>query len=258
MMRQLLARLEPIIRAAGALALEMRPWLEVSRKADGSVVTQADVAVEQLLHQELSWLLPEAKFIGEERPLPIVGDNEPLWIVDPIDGTDAYRHGLAYFGVSVGLLCGREMTAGAFYNPQLDEMFLACRGGGAQLNGERLHVMERERFDGDCFMFGPSDFHRFYRFDLPIKSRSLGSTAQHLALVAAGRACLAICRPRLWDVAAAALFVTEAGGAVLHIDGRPFLPVEHLTGQMITPPLIAGPEAIIRDALQHLVWEGPR
>jgi len=257
-MTQLLAGLEPIIRAAGALALELRPQLEVTHKADGSVVTQADVAVEQLLYEELSWLLPEAKFIGEERPLPEIEPDDLLWIVDPIDGTDAYRQGLAYFGISVGLLRGREMAMGVFYNPQLDEMFVAGRGEGAALNGERLRVMDRAQIDGDCFMFGPSDFHRGYRFNLPVKIRSLGSTAQHLALVAAGRAGLALCRPRIWDVAAAALLVTEAGGEILHLDGRPYRPAEHLDGRMINPPLIAGPAPLIRNALRHLSWDGTR
>jgi myo-inositol-1(or 4)-monophosphatase len=250
----LLPGLEAVVRRAGELAMELRPALHVSRKADGSTVTQADIAVEELLLTELRHLLPEAAFLGEEGHTAAVGADVPVWVADPIDGTDAYRQGLAYFGVSVGLLHHGETQVGAFFNPHLDEMHLALRGHGATLNGRAIRVMQRDKIGRDCFVCGSSDFHRFFRLDLPLKVRSLGSTANHLALVADGRSCFCFCHPRIWDVAAAALLIEEAGGEVWHLDGTRFHPGRHLDGSMIMPPLAAGPPNLLAEVLKRITW----
>jgi myo-inositol-1(or 4)-monophosphatase len=202
----------------------------------------------------LGRLVPEARFLGEERPLPPIERDSLVWVVDPIDGTDSYRQGLAYFGVSVGLLRGGETQFGAFYNPHLEDMFLARRGGGATRNGEQIRVQDRDRVTKDCSVCGSSDFHRFFRFALPLKVRSLGSTAQHLALVADGRVSLCFCHPRVWDIAAAALLVEEAGGVLLYLDRRRFMPGAHLDGKMIRPPLAAGPPALVAEVIDQIDW----
>jgi myo-inositol-1(or 4)-monophosphatase len=252
---ELLPQLERIVRRAGRMAMEFRPRLDVRTKADGSFVTQADIAIEEFLAGALGEILPEAAFLGEERPLPAADGERPVWIVDPIDGTDSYRQGLAYFGVSVGLVCGGDFRLGAFFNPHLDEMHLARRGGGATRNGEPVRVQTRDAITADCDVCGSSDFHRFFEFDLPLKVRSLGSTAQHLALVADGRSCFCFCHPRIWDVGATILLLQEAGGAVCHLDGSSFRPAAHLDGKMIRPPLVAGPANLLADILKNIAWK---
>ncbi|NLH48752.1 MAG: hypothetical protein GX444_09120 [Myxococcales bacterium] len=248
----LLGTVETIVRRAGQLALDLQPHLEISRKPDGSVVTQADRAVEQLLADELTPLVPGSLFLGEERPMPEMIGDAPVWIVDPIDGTDSYRQGLAYFGVSVGLAVGKQLKLGVFYNPRLDELFGAARGHGAFLNGAPIHVMRDRRLETECFICGPSDFHRSFRFFLPVKVRSLGSTAAHFALVADGRACFCFCRPWIWDVAAGCLLVEEAGGEIRHLDGTPFRIGAFFDGRRISPPLMGGPPEIL-DQINGLI-----
>ncbi len=251
---EMLAELERIVRHAGRMAMDLRPHLDVRRKADGSVVTQADVAIEDFLAAELGRLRPDAAFVGEERPLPAVDANAPAWIVDPIDGTDGYRQGLAYFGVSVGLARGTDFLLAAFFNPQLNEMYLARRGGGATRNGAPIRVQQRAALAADCVVCGPGNFHRVFRAGLRWEVRSFGSTATHLALVADGRICFCVCRPRLWDVGAGVLLVQEAGGAVRYLDGRAFDPSAHYDGRAIRPPLAAGAANLVDAAIAQIGW----
>jgi myo-inositol-1(or 4)-monophosphatase len=253
-LQKLASEVEPVVRAAGKLAMALQPNLQVRRKDDGSPVTNADIAVEELLFDRLCSLAPGSVFMGEERPVPQIGEQDLVWVVDPIDGTDSYRHGLAYFGVSVGLAKGCEFLLGVFHNPFLDEMYVAWRGGGAWRNGQRLSVMQAEGLPPGCFACGPSNAHRKYDFALKVKMRSLGSTAQHLALVADGRSCFAFCSARLWDVAAGTLLVDEAGGIVAHLDGEPFCPEQHFQGNAILPALIAGHPNIVSSLVGKIKW----
>ena len=253
-MTNLQTHLENIIRQAGAMAMEMRPHLEVQRKDDGTVVTQADVAVENLLRKRLLELLPESDFLGEEIKAEINGIEGYTWVVDPIDGTDAFRHGLAYFGVSVGLAHDGEIVLAAFYNPMLNELYVARKGEGAYCNGRRMQILHGIALNEESFALGPSDFHIHYHFSLPIKVRSLGSIAQHFALVADGRACCALCRPHLWDIAAGLLLVEEAGGIVRFLDGRSFSARDYLHGELIPSPLLASPPDIWEKIAENINW----
>ncbi|MDP8225531.1 MAG: inositol monophosphatase family protein [Candidatus Lernaella stagnicola] len=253
---ELAAAVERIARQAGRIAMDLRDHLKTERKDDGSAVTQADVAVEDFLFENLSPLVPDAVFLGEERPVPETRSNLPVWVVDPIDGTDAYRQGLAYFGVCVGLAIGCEVVLGVFHNPFLDETYVAWQGGGAYLNGRRISVGTDKQWQRDCFVYGPSNTHLRYRLDMPVKLRSLGSTAEHMVLVADGRACFTFCRGHVWDVAAAVIVVREAGGVVRHFDGRNFCAADHFDGKVITPPLLAGNEEIVGGLIGKIEWLG--
>ncbi len=252
---ELFSQLEVIVRRAGAIQLEMRPRLEVSRKRDGTVVTQADVAVERFLSTELLALTPGAKFLGEERALPEIEPHDRVWVVDPIDGTDAYRHGLAYFGASVAFVHDDQLELAAFFNPFLNEMYLARRGHGATLNGRPLVVRETVEIDENEFALGPSDFHRYYRLDLPVKIRSLGSTAEHLALVADGRAGCAFGYAHIWDIAAGVLLVREAGGLFRFLDGSEFEIGEHLHGHQLRRPWVAAAPQFWRRFADAIHWQ---
>jgi myo-inositol-1(or 4)-monophosphatase len=251
---KLVTRLEEIVRRAGAVAMELRSQLQVRRKEDGTVVTQADLAIEKLLFEELMALTPHAKFLGEERAWPEISDGDEVWIVDPIDGTDAYRHGLAYFGVSVALVRGGRLELAAFHNPFLGEMFLARRDQGATNNGGAMQVRRTDEIDENDFVLGPSDFHRYYRLDLPVKIRSLGSTAEHLALVADGRASCAFGYASIWDIAAGVLLVREAGGLFRFLDGAEYDIIEHLHTQRMRRPFLAAAPQLWRRFADRIDW----
>jgi len=251
---ELLSRLEDVARRAGALVMEYRPRLQVCRKDDGSVVTQADIAVEHFLFDELTKLTPGAKFIGEERPLPQIAAGDQVWIVDPIDGTDAYRLGLAYFGVSIALVRDGRLETAAFHNPFLDEMYLARRDSGATFNGREINVREAAEIDENDFVLGPSNFHRFYRLDLPVKIHSLGSTAEHLALVADGRASCAFGYASVWDIASGVLLVREAGGLFRFLDGTDYDIAEHLSGRHMRRPFLAAAPQLWPQFAESIRW----
>lgn len=254
-MNERLAALEEIVRAAGLMALSLRDKLEVSRKPDGTVVTQADVAVEKFLHENLGALAPDAGFLGEENTSTNLQGQKNLWVVDPIDGTDAYRLGLAYFGVSVALAVDCEPVLGAFYNPFMDEMYLAAAGEGATLNGEPIHVRLGISLDDVCLALGPSNFHRYYSMELPIKMHSLGSTAQHFAMVADGRACCVFCRPHIWDIAAGVLLVSEAGGMTRMLNGDDFCFRDYLENSLFKRPVLAAPPDIWEQLAGKIRWK---
>lgn len=250
----LIYQLEEVVRQAGDLAMDMRPELTVKTKPDGSLVTQADLAVEEFLRENLTGLAPGSLFLGEESEVPELRPGQPVWIVDPIDGTDAYRLGLAYFGVSVALLRDGIFSLAAFYNPFMKEMYLALAGGGATLNGQSIKVAEKRKLACNDFVLGPSNFHRCYEFRMPMKMRSLGSAAQHLAMVADGRSCCAFLQPYIWDVAAGVLLIREGGGTVRFLDGSVFNEDEHLNGNIFDQPILASHPSVWKQLAANISW----
>ncbi len=209
--------------------------LQVSRKGPSDFVTSADVKAEQTLFEELSKARPGYGFLGEERGLVEGTDKTHTWIVDPIDGTTNFMHGLAQFAVNIALEReGAGVQAAVTYNPITEECFWAEKGKGAWLNDEkRLRVAARKAL-GDCvfatgipFQGKPGhgqflkELHQFSGRVAGI--RRFGSAALDLAFVAAGRFDGYWERDiKPWDIAAGSLLITEAGGMITNIDGQPF------------------------------------
>ncbi|MEL6289972.1 MAG: inositol monophosphatase family protein [Pseudomonadota bacterium] len=206
--------------------------LQISVKGPGDFVSQADLAAEEILFEELSAGRHGYGFIMEERGLVEGSDKSHRWIVDPLDGTTNFLHGLPHFAISVGLERQGEMVAAIVYNPVTDELFSAEKGGGAFVNDRRMRVAGRRRI-GDCvFATGiphanKPGLHKRAIVEIATLMpqvagiRRFGSAALDLAFVAAGRFDAFWERGlRPWDIAAGMLLVTEAGGITTDALGR--------------------------------------
>ncbi|MFT4569562.1 MAG: myo-inositol-1(or 4)-monophosphatase [Hyphomicrobiaceae bacterium] len=199
-------------------------------KKDFSLVTDADVAADQSIHDALAVAYPDDAVISEELAPTAGNGSSAVWVVDPLDGTTNFSLGLPHWGVSIArLVYGRPVVA-ALYFPLLDELFTASCGEGAFLNGEPTRVATPAENHGLGFLACCSRTHLRYHVALPLKTRILGSAAYSLCAVAKGSAAAALeTTPRLWDIAAAWLVVEEAGGVVAPFEGEGAFPL--VTGQ---------------------------
>lgn len=199
--------------------------LQVSVKGPGDYVSQADRKAEDVIFTELSRVRPGYAFLMEERGVVEGDDSQHRWIVDPLDGTTNFLHGIPYFSVSIALERQGTLVAGVIYNPALDELFTAERGGGAFLNDRRLRVAGRTKLTDCVIGTGVPHLGRGNHGTALVSLRNImgessgvrrfGSAALELGYVAAGRLD-GFWEDGLepWDVAAGALMVREAGGFV--------------------------------------------
>lgn len=210
------------VRQAGALAAGYygrREALSITVKSLQDVVSEADIACEDLIVDSLTRAFPDDSFLGEERGLRKNGDA--TWVIDPIDGTANFVRGISFWCVSLGLLVGGEPVVGLIYDPVADELFSATRGGGAFLNDSPIRVSGETRLDRArlCIGFsyrrpvGPhaADVKRL--LDAHCEYSRLGSGALGMAYTACGRFDGYWERHNnVWDVAAGLVLVAEAGG----------------------------------------------
>src|SRR5215216_263048 len=204
--------------------------LQVSVKGPGNFVSAADHRAEEILRQELEKARSGYGFLGEEGGLREGSDKTNTWIVDPLDGTTNFLHGIPQFCISIGLQRDDAIVAGVIYNPVLDELFTAERGKGAVLNDRRLRVAARTRL-ADAVVGcglphrGRGDLELFRREVGAVQAqvaglRRFGAAALDLAWIAAGRFDLYWERNLSpWDLAAGLLLVREAGGFATDLDG---------------------------------------
>ena len=219
--------------SAGALLARRvgRPKTVATKRSVIDLVTEIDRASERLIQTSLQRIAPSFGFLGEEhgQTLP---DAETRWIVDPLDGTNNFVHGLPIFGVSIGLEHRGTMVVGVIYDPMRRELFTAIKGGGAFLNGRRIRVSPMRQLRRSLLATGFSS--SFLTRDEPYTSwfktlqrashgvRRMGSTVYCLAAVAAGRLEGFYERDLWpWDMAAGLLLVQEAGGRVTNLAGGP-------------------------------------
>jgi myo-inositol-1(or 4)-monophosphatase len=204
--------------------------LQVSLKGPGNFVTAADRKAEETLKAELSKARPGYSFLGEESGRHAGTDTSHTWIVDPLDGTTNFLHGIPQFAISIGLERAGTIVAGVIYNPITDELFVAERGKGAFLNDKRLRVAARKRLADSVIAcglphLGRGDLALFRREFATIQERvagirRFGAAALDLAWVAAGRLDAYWERDlSAWDMAAGMVLVREAGGYVTDLDG---------------------------------------
>ncbi|MDW4496642.1 inositol monophosphatase family protein [Sulfitobacter sp. D35] len=214
-------------RAGRALVKDFREVenLQVSMKGAGDFVSRADMTSETMLKEDLLGARPTYGWLGEETGGQDGEDPTRRWIVDPLDGTTNFLHGLPHWGVSIALEHKGKIVAGVVYDPAKDEMFFAEKGAGAWMNESRIRVSGRSRMIDSIFATGlpfagrpelPDTLKELARV-LPATSgvRRWGAAALDLAYVAAGRFD-GYWERRLnpWDVAAGQLIVREAGGLV--------------------------------------------
>jgi myo-inositol-1(or 4)-monophosphatase len=204
--------------------------LQVSRKGPADFVSKADRKAESVLRGELMKARPAYGLLMEESGTVVGTDTSNRWVIDPLDGTTNFLHGIPHFCISIALECDGDPFAGAIYSPIHDEMFVAEKGLGAYLNGRRLRVSGRRRVDESIFatgipFLGIPDHDLFLRQVEAVMAvsagvRRFGSAALDLAYVAAGRYD-GYWENGLnpWDVAAGIVLVREAGGFVSDVTG---------------------------------------
>ena len=219
------------------LKLFRKNKLSIRRKFDypGSIVTNADLKSERLILSRIKRSRIPCTVVSEEEGRVSFGGYSPIvWTVDPLDGTLNYSKHVPCFAVSIGVMIRDVPMVGAIYNPILDEMLTATRGGGAYLNGKRIHVSGTRSLHNSSLIFEwwnsepkiPDPLaveRRLYSFTRSV--RSTGSVAMNLCLVAAGRfdgVVTVFKRSPLWEIGAGCLIAQEAGGRVTNSSGGPW------------------------------------
>jgi myo-inositol-1(or 4)-monophosphatase len=188
--------------------------LQVSKKGPYDFVTKTDKNVEKILIEELSKTKKNYSFLTEETGVIKNKDRENIWIIDPIDGTTNFLHGIPHFAICIAHQSKDEIISGLIFDPIKDEMFFAEKDKGAFLNNQRLRVSKKNSFD-ECLF---SSNHEGVKFS-NLNMRCSGCAALDLAYVASGRLDgFFHNKINLWDVAAGALLVKEAGGIVNNLN----------------------------------------
>ena len=233
--------------------------LQVSLKGPANFVSLADKRAEEVLYKELAKARPGYGFLGEEGGRREGADKSHTWIVDPLDGTTNFLHGIPQFAISIALEREGTMVAGLVYNPATDEMFMAERGKGAFLNEGRIRVAARKTLADAVIACGLP--HRG-RGELELGTREIGvmqpevaglrrfgAAALDMAWVAAGRLDGYWERNiKPWDIAAGLILVREAGGFVTDCEGG---------DDMLTKGhIVAGNEAIQKEVVRVLKQAG--
>lgn len=256
---------EEAARAAGEVLMQWRGQVKVREKAPADLVTEADLSSQNVIQQTLARAYPDYAFVGEETAPEQDAGGDPLrsaaelrWIVDPLDGTTNYVHGLPGWCVSIALARGSRIVGGCVFDPLQDLCFTAMEDAGAFCNGERIATSDTSDLrEALVAVSMPATINR----DSPEVAvllamlprvrafRRLGSAALNLCHLAAGNLDgYWASRVNAWDVAAGVLFVREAGGVVSGLQGEPFqLSRPHLTAAS-TPRLHEELVAVVKPA----------
>ena len=187
--------------------------LQVSKKGPKDFVTNADIKTEKIIIEELKKARPNYSIISEENGVEKNKDETNFWIIDPIDGTTNFLHGVPHFAISIALQSNNEMVCGLIYDPIKDELFYAEKNHGAYFNNQRIRVSKKRDIDECLFAVGKG------KYNPDLIYRRSGSAALDLAYVASGRFDGYFQNNlNLWDIAAGIIIVKEAGGIINEID----------------------------------------
>ncbi len=244
-------------RQAGQILLEkFGRKINISKKGEIDLVTEADLASEKLIIERIRSHYPKHSILAEEsgEAISTDGTNSWKWIVDPLDGTTNFAHGYPCWCVTLALEHDGEIVVGVTYDPTREELFAAEKGGGATLNNKPIRVSETEKLSESLIVTGfPYDFKQKENFaqhlnDFLLKSRGVrrdGSAAIDMAYVACGRFD-GFWEEGLhaWDVAAGVLLIEEAGGRVSYYDDSKF--------SVYAPPICADNGLIHAEMLEIL------
>jgi myo-inositol-1(or 4)-monophosphatase len=188
--------------------------LQVSKKGPTDFVTNSDLKVEKFIIQDLKKAKPNYSLISEENGIEKNKDKDNVWILDPIDGTINFLHGIPHFAISIALKSKNEIVSGVVYDPIKDEMFFAEKDNGAFLNNHRMRVSSKNDINNCLFAIGGK-----FQTKLDFPNRKSGCAALDLAYVASGRLDGYVQdNLNLWDIAAGIILVKEAGGLMNEID----------------------------------------
>ncbi len=187
--------------------------LQVSKKGPTDFVTNSDLKTEKIIIEELKKAKPNYSILSEENGTENNRDKDNTWIIDPIDGTVNFLHGIPHFAISIALRSKNELISGLIYDPIKNEMFYAEKNNGAFFNNQRIRVSKKNNLDECLFSTGEKNFET----DIPF--RKSGCAALDMAYVASGRYDGYFQNNlNLWDIAAGIVLVKEAGGVINEID----------------------------------------
>ena len=188
--------------------------LQVSIKGPSDFVSSADTKAEKIIIEELKKARPNYSILSEEAGLEKNKDNENIWIIDPIDGTTNFLHGVPHFAISIALMSNNEIVSGLIYDPIKDEMFFVVKDNGAFFNNQRIRVSKKKDLNSCLFASGGNDTN-----NIDLITRKSGSAALDLAYVASGRYDGYFENNlKIWDVAAGIIIIKEAGGIINDIN----------------------------------------
>ena len=188
--------------------------LQVSKKGPRDFVTNSDLKVEKIIIDELKKARPNYSIISEENGIENNKDKNNTWIIDPIDGTINFLHGIPHFAISIALKSRDEIISGLIFDPIKNEMFFAEKENGAYFNNHRIKVSKKNKLNNCLFATGGK-----IQQELDLLYRKSGCAALDMAYVASGRLDgYAQSNLNLWDIAAGIVLIKEAGGVINDID----------------------------------------
>ncbi len=188
--------------------------LQVSVKGPLDFVTNTDIKVEKILIEELTKSKKNFSILSEERGFIKNKDNKNIWIIDPIDGTSNFLHGIPHFAISIALQSENEIVSGLIFDPIKNEIFYAEKNNGSYLNNKIIRVSKKKEIDKCLFATNGKKFK-----NINLHNRKSGSAALDMAYVAAGRYDGYFQENlNLWDIAAGLILIKEAGGIINEID----------------------------------------
>ena len=188
--------------------------LQVSKKGPSDFVTNSDLKVEKIIIEELKKARPNYSIISEEKGIENNKDKNNTWIIDPIDGTINFLHGIPHFAISIALKSNNEIISGLIFDPIKNEMFFAEKDNGAFFNNHRIRVSKKNQLNDCLFVTGGK-----LEIEPKLSFRKSGCAALDMAYVAAGRYDGYFQNDlNLWDIAAGIILVKEAGGTLNEID----------------------------------------
>ena len=212
--------------------------LQVSSKGPSDFVTNSDKKVEKIIIEELTKSRKKFSVLSEEIGEIKNSDEDNCWIIDPIDGTTNFLHGIPHFAISIALRNKQEIVSGLIFDPIKNEMFYAEKNGGAFFNNQRIRVSKKRNLNECLFATGGKD-----QFHKNLNVRKSGSAALDMAYVGAGRYDGYFQKNlNIWDIAAGIIIVNEAGGKVNDI--------EYFSNKLIN--IFAGSNSIYEKMLKNL------
>jgi myo-inositol-1(or 4)-monophosphatase len=255
-----IADIRQIVAEAGQLALLHYGKVTGSVKADLSIVSEADAAVESFLRSSLTALAPGYGYIGEEteESSPAATGETRAWVVDALDGSRAFVAGMPLWMPAVCLMDGDRPIAGAALNPITRELFWADQDGPGFCNDEPLHLRLPAALEPNTFIFGPTNHHRTFAVDFPGRIYSLGAPIYQLCLLAKGAVAGLFFDPavNLWDLAFPSLLLDRIGAVLVYASGRP-VDLSALMGRDTIPEaLYAGSPEMVAILRQRISYRG--
>ena len=188
--------------------------LQVSKKGPSDFVTNSDLKTEKIIIEELKKARPNYSIISEEDGFEENKDKNNTWIIDPIDGTVNFLHGIPHFAISIALKSNNEIVSGLIFDPIKDELFFAEKDNGAFFNNHRIKVSKKKEINDCLFVTGGK-----IKNEPDLSYRKSGSAALDMAYVASGRYDGYFQKNlNLWDIAAGIILIKEAGGIINEID----------------------------------------